>query len=58
MKQRDSGLVGHALRDTKLSLTIFNVLNTQPPFDDLFFPDNTVLDSRLRRFALSLSRTF
>ncbi|MBK8857352.1 MAG: TonB-dependent receptor [Opitutaceae bacterium] len=58
VKQRDSGLVGHALRDTKLSLTIFNVLNTQPPFDDLFFPDNTVLDSRLRRFALSLSRTF
>lgn len=58
MRDRDAGWVHAVFADTKLSLTVFNVLNTEPPFDDLFFPDNTVLDSRLRRFALSLSRVF
>jgi hypothetical protein len=58
VKNRESGWVRRTLGDTKLSLTLYNVLNTRPPFDDLFMPDNTVLDSRLRRFALSLRRTF
>lgn len=53
-----TGWMRRALADTKLSLTVFNVLNTRPPFDDLFMPDNTVLDSRMRRYALSLRRTF
>ncbi len=48
----------HALADTKLSLTVYNVFNRVPPFNYLYFPDNTVLDSRLRRFAVSLRRTF
>jgi hypothetical protein len=34
------------------------VFNTEPPLDYSFFPDNTVLDSRLRRYALSLRRQF
>lgn len=54
---RDSWL-GRRLRDTKLGLTIFNVFNTRPPFDYNYLPDNTVLDARLRRYALSLRRTF
>jgi iron complex outermembrane receptor protein len=58
VKSRESGWIGRALGDTKLSLTLYNVFNTRPPFDDLFMPDNTVLDARLRRFALSLRRTF
>jgi outer membrane receptor protein involved in Fe transport len=58
VKSRDSAWVRRALGDTKLSLTLYNVFNRRPPFDDLFMPDNTVLDSRLRRFALSLRRTF
>jgi outer membrane receptor protein involved in Fe transport len=58
LKQSDSRWLSRALGDTKLSLTIYNVFDTRPPFDDLFMPDNTVLDARLRRFALSLRRTF
>lgn len=58
MRGRDRGWVRALLADTKLSLTVFNVLDREPPFDDLFFPDNTVLDSRLRRYALSLRRDF
>jgi len=46
------------LADTRLSLTIYNVFNARPPFTDVFFPDNTVLDSRMRRYALSLRRSF
>ena len=46
------------LGETKLSLTVYNVLDRRPPFDDLFFPDNTVLDARMRRYALSLRRDF
>lgn len=49
---------GKVLTDTKLSLTVFNVFNTAPPFDNMFMPDNTVLDSRLRRYGLSLRREF
>ncbi len=49
---------GRAFANTKLSLTVFNVLNDVPPFDFYFMPDNTVLDSRLRRYALSLRRQF
>jgi iron complex outermembrane recepter protein len=57
-RDHSSRLVRRALAGTKLSLTVFNVLNTRPPFDDLFLPDNTVLDSRLRRYAVSLRRDF
>jgi outer membrane receptor protein involved in Fe transport len=58
VKSSGSRWLRRAFADTKLSLTVYNVFNTQPPFDDLFMPDNTVLDSRLRRYALSLRRTF
>jgi outer membrane receptor protein involved in Fe transport len=57
-KPRRDTWLGWALRDTKLSVTIFNVLNTRPPFDYNYLPDNTVVDSRLRRYALSLRRQF
>jgi hypothetical protein len=57
-KARRDTWFGWALRDTKLSVTIFNVLNTRPPFDYNYLPDNTVVDSRLRRYALSLRRQF
>jgi hypothetical protein len=57
-KARRATWFGWALRDTKLSVTIFNVLNTRPPFDYNYLPDNTVVDSRLRRYALSLRRQF
>ncbi len=58
VKSRESGWLRRALGETKLSLTIYNVFNTRPPFDDLFMPDNTVLDSRLRRYAISLRKQF
>lgn len=58
MKNRESGWVRHALGGTQLSLTLYNVFNARPPFDDLFMPDNTVLDSRLRRYAISLRKQF
>lgn len=57
-KSRADGWAGKALAGTKLSLTIYNLFNTRPPFDDLFMPDNTVLDARLRRYALSLRKEF
>lgn len=52
------GGIRRLIGDTKLSLTVFNLFNRQPPFDDLFMPDNTVVDARLRRYGLSLRRTF
>jgi outer membrane receptor protein involved in Fe transport len=52
------GWTSKLLADTKLSVTIYNVLDREPPLDYSFFTDNTVLDPRLRRFALSLRRTF
>ncbi len=57
LKSRD-GWLRRALADTKLSFTVFNVLDREPPLDYSFFPDNTVLDSRLRRFGLSLRKQF
>lgn len=54
----DRSRLRRILGDTKLSLTVYNLLDRRPPFDDLFFPDNTVLDSRMRRYALSLRRDF
>ncbi len=58
VRQSDSRWLRRALADTKLSLTVYNVFDARPPFDDLLMPDNTVLDARLRRYALSLRRTF
>jgi outer membrane receptor protein involved in Fe transport len=58
VRSLDASWVRHLIGDSKLSVTLYNVLDTRPPFDDLFFPDNTVLDSRMRRYALSLRRTF
>lgn len=46
------------LRDTRLGVTIFNVFDTVPPFSSSTLPDNTVLDSRLRRYAISLTKQF
>ncbi|MEJ1972742.1 MAG: TonB-dependent receptor [Lacunisphaera sp.] len=46
------------LKDTRVSVTIFNVFNTRPPFNFNYLPDNGVLDTRLRRYALSLTREF
>lgn len=58
LKNMDTGWLRHAFRDTKLSLSIFNAFDREPPLDFSSFPDNTVLDSRMRRYALSLRRTF
>jgi outer membrane receptor protein involved in Fe transport len=58
VKGSQSRWLRRALADTKLSLTVYNVFDTRPPLDDLYMPDNTVLDARLRRYALSLRRTF
>ncbi len=58
LKNRELGWMRRVFGDTKLSVTIYNVFETQPPFDDLFMPDNTVLDARMRRYAVSLRRTF
>lgn len=49
---------GRALKGIKASLTVFDVFNTEPPLDNLYMPDNTVLDARLRRYALSFRKTF
>ncbi len=56
--QSQAAWARRALGDTKISLTVFNVFNRRPPFDDLFMPDNTVVDARLRRYGVSLRRTF
>lgn len=56
--QDTTGIWHSILADTKLSLTIFNLLDRKPPLDSSFFPDNTILDSRMRRYAVSLTRTF
>jgi iron complex outermembrane receptor protein len=57
-KSRRDTWLGWALRDTKVSLTIFNVFDVEPPFDFNYLPDNTLVDSRLRRYALSVRRSF
>jgi iron complex outermembrane receptor protein len=44
--------------DLRLSVTIFNVLNTRPPMAFTGLPDNTLVDSRLRRYALNLTKSF
>jgi outer membrane receptor protein involved in Fe transport len=49
---------GRALKNTRVSVTIFKVLNTVPPFDYIYFPDNSVLDTRLRHFSLSVIKQF
>lgn len=49
---------GRMLANTKASFTIFNLLNAEPPLDYYFLPDNTVVDARLRRYAISLRRQF
>jgi len=58
VKNHESRWLRAALRDTKISLTIYNALDRRPPLDFSAFPDNTVLDSRMRRYALSLRRAF
>lgn len=57
-KSLESRWLQSALRNTKVSLTIYNLFDREPPLDFSAFPDNTVLDSRLRRYALSLRRSF
>jgi outer membrane receptor protein involved in Fe transport len=48
-----------ALADTRINLTIFNVFNVEPPLrSDYFLPDNSVVDSRLRRYSIGISRSF
>jgi outer membrane receptor protein involved in Fe transport len=45
--------------NTRISATVFNFLDTQPPFSPTrAVPDNSVLDSRLRRYALNISKDF
>jgi iron complex outermembrane receptor protein len=57
-KARRDRWYGRALQGTKVSLTVFNVLNTEPPLDNLYLPDNTVLDARLRRYGISFRKAF
>lgn len=50
---------GRALDETRLRVTIFNVADDMPPFyPGTALPDNTILDSRLRRYAVSLTKKF
>jgi outer membrane receptor protein involved in Fe transport len=49
------------LAGTRVSLTIFNLFNDEPPIfaaNDFRQPDNSVLDSRKRRLALSVTAKF
>lgn len=55
--ERQGSWMRRMVGDTKVSLTVFNVFNRRPPFDDLFMPDNSVVDARLRRYGLSVRRT-
>ncbi len=53
------GWLTAALADTRIALTIFNLFNRLPPiYPGSGLPDNTVVDSRLRRFAVSLTKQF
>jgi iron complex outermembrane recepter protein len=47
-----------ALDDVKVSVTIFNVLNDMPPLGPSTLPDNSVVDSRMRRYAVNLVKRF
>ncbi len=51
---------GRVVRSTRINLTIFNLLNTEPPINPVngYVPDNSVVDSRLRRYSIDLSFTF
>ncbi len=50
---------GRVLADTRVHLTIFNVFDEVPPLRNTsFMPDNSVVDSRLRRYAVSVTRKF
>lgn len=57
-RSRRSNWYGKALKGLKASLTVFNFLNVEPPFDYLFLPDNTTVDARMRRYALSFRKAF
>jgi outer membrane receptor protein involved in Fe transport len=51
---------GSALGNTRMNLTIFNAFDVMPPLYANSFrqPDNSVVDSRMRRYSLSLTRSF
>lgn len=59
LHRRSESWWAKALADTRLSLTIFNVFNTEPPLrPGIALPDNIVVDSRLRRYGISLEKKF
>lgn len=47
-----------ALHDTKCSVTVVNVGNTEPPVDVLGFFSSSVIDPRLRRYVLDFTKRF
>jgi outer membrane receptor protein involved in Fe transport len=50
---------GRLLDNTRINLTVFNVLDKDPPLFELnTFPDTTVIDARLRRYAISVIKNF
>lgn len=62
-RSRGFGLKGsawwqRALHDTKLSVTIINVANTEPPLDLRGFFSTSVIDARLRRYVIDLTKRF
>ena len=56
--ERGSSWWRRALHDTKLSVTIINVANTEPPLDVLGFFSSSVIDMRLRRYVLDFTKRF
>lgn len=46
-----------ALADSKIGLTIYNVLDTPPPFNYVGLPDSAVLDALGSRYVLSFSKS-
>lgn len=46
------------LRDSRVSVSVINVLNTEPPLNVNGFASNSVIDPRLRRYVLDLTTRF
>lgn len=51
-------MIGRWLSNTKLSVTIFNVLDTDPPIGSAGIPESSLLDALGRRFSVSVTKSF
>lgn len=55
---RDAAWWQRMLRDTKWGITIINVADTEPPLDVLGFFDASIIDLRLRRYVIDVTKRF